>query len=48
VDFLRTRALAVFALKHMPDFVPATLGRMLSHAASVGSVGVLEELVDNR
>ncbi|KAJ1616991.1 hypothetical protein T492DRAFT_894476 [Pavlovales sp. CCMP2436] len=48
VDFLRTRALAVFAWDRMPDFVLATLGQMLSLAAPVGSVGVLEELVDNR
>ncbi|KAJ1631940.1 hypothetical protein T492DRAFT_869129 [Pavlovales sp. CCMP2436] len=45
--FLRTRALVVFAWERMPGFV---LDRwlMLRLAASVGCVGALEELVDNR
>jgi hypothetical protein len=46
-DFLRTRALVVFAWARMPGFVTA-LPRMLTLAASVGCVGVLEELVDIR
>jgi len=46
-DFHRTRALAVFAWKRIPAFV-LDLWRMLSIAASVGNVGALEELVDNR
>jgi hypothetical protein len=46
-DFLRTRALVVFAWARLPGFV-TTLPRMLTLAASVGCVGVLEELVDNR
>jgi hypothetical protein len=66
VDFLRTRALAVFACDAMPGFVPITPPGaesdedleddwedepptpLLSLAASVGCVGVLAELVDNR
>jgi hypothetical protein len=66
VDFLRTRALAVFACDAMPGFVAITPPGaesdedseddseddpptpLLSLAASVGCVGVLEELVDNR
>jgi hypothetical protein len=47
LDFLRTRALTVFAWERMFGFV-VTAGRMLILAASVGCVGVLEELVDNR
>jgi hypothetical protein len=47
VDFLRTRALLVYAWERMPGFVVARW-RMLRLAASVGCVGVLEELVDNR
>jgi hypothetical protein len=47
VDFLRTRALVVFASARMPGFV-AELPSMLRLAARVGCVGVLEELVDNR
>jgi hypothetical protein len=47
VDFLRTRALVVFAWECMPGFVAAAW-RMLRLAASVGCVGVLEELIDNR
>jgi hypothetical protein len=46
-DFLRTRALAVFACARMPGFVTG-MPRMLTLAASVGCVGVLEELVDIR
>jgi hypothetical protein len=46
-DFLRTRALVVFAWARMPGFV-AALPSMLSLAASVGCVGVLVELVDIR
>jgi hypothetical protein len=46
-DFLRTRALVAFAWARMPGFVTA-LPRMLTLAASVGCVGVLEELVDIR
>jgi hypothetical protein len=46
-DFLRTRALAVFAWARMPGFITA-LPIMLHLAASVGCVGVLEELVDIR
>jgi hypothetical protein len=47
LDFLRTRALVVFAWARMPGFVLA-LPTMLRLAASVGCAGVLEELVDNR
>jgi hypothetical protein len=47
VDFLRTRALTVFAWESMPGFVVA-LPTMLELAVSVGCVEVLEELVDNR
>jgi hypothetical protein len=46
-DFLRTRALVAFAWARMPGFV-TTLPRMLTLAASVGCVGMLKELVDNR
>jgi hypothetical protein len=46
-DFLRTRALVVFAWARMPGFV-TDLPSMLRLAALVGCVGVLEELVDNR
>jgi hypothetical protein len=46
-DFLRTRALVVFAWLRMPGFVTA-LPYMLRFAAYVGCVGVLEELVDIR
>jgi hypothetical protein len=46
-DFLRMRALAVFAWASLPGFV-TTLPSMLRLAASVGCVGVLEELVDIR
>jgi hypothetical protein len=46
-DFLRTRALLVFAWARMPGFVTA-LPRMLTLSAAVGCVGVLEELVDIR
>jgi hypothetical protein len=46
-DFLRTRPLLVFAWARMPGFVTA-LPSMLILAASVGCVGVLEELVDIR
>jgi hypothetical protein len=46
-DFLRTRALVAFAWARMPGFVMA-LPIMLALAASVGCVGVLEELVDIR
>jgi hypothetical protein len=50
--FLRTRALAVLAWTSMPGFVLVGVvlwgPSMLSLAASVGCVGVLEELVDNR
>jgi hypothetical protein len=45
--FLRTPALAVYAWERMPGFV-LNLPRMLELAASVGCVGALEELVDNR
>jgi len=51
VDFLRTRALAVFAWEHMSGFLIASVEPWLSKlslAASVSCVGVLEELVDNR
>jgi hypothetical protein len=50
-DFLRTRALAVFAWERMPGFViteDAHGWSMLTIAASVGCAGVLAELVDNR
>jgi hypothetical protein len=50
-DFLRTRALAVFACERMPGFVideNADGRSMLSLAASVRCAGVLAELVDNR
>jgi hypothetical protein len=47
VDFLRTRALVTFAWASMPGFV-GDLPSMLELAASVGCVGVLAELVDNR
>jgi hypothetical protein len=50
-DFLRTRALAVFACERMPGFLvgEGAHGRsMLTIAASVGCAGVLAELVDNR
>ncbi|KAJ1617700.1 hypothetical protein T492DRAFT_893260 [Pavlovales sp. CCMP2436] len=47
VDFLRTRALVVFACGRMPGFV-RNLPRMLRLAASVGCVSALEELVDHR
>jgi len=47
VDFLCTRALAVFAWGRMPGFC-VTLPRMLCLAASVGNVSVLEELVFTR
>jgi hypothetical protein len=46
-DFLRTRALAVFAWERMAGFV-LDLPSMLRLAASVGCVGALEELVVNR
>jgi hypothetical protein len=50
--FLRTRALVVFAWTSMPGFVIVNVAAwdpsMLSLAASVGCVDVLEELVDNR
>jgi hypothetical protein len=46
-DFLRTRALVVFAWERMPGFV-LDLPSMFRLAASVGCVCVLEELVDNR
>jgi hypothetical protein len=46
-DFLRTRALAAFAWELMPGFVMG-LPCMIRLAASVGCVGALEELVDNR
>ncbi|KAJ1627827.1 hypothetical protein T492DRAFT_876094 [Pavlovales sp. CCMP2436] len=46
-DFLRTRALAVFAWERMSGFV-LVLCHMLRLAASAGCVGALEELVDNR
>jgi hypothetical protein len=45
--FLRTRALTLFAWERMPGFVMG-LPMMLRLAASVGCVGALEELVDNR
>jgi hypothetical protein len=51
-DFLRTRPLTVFAWERMPGFVDAScwhaLARTLLLAASIGCVGVLEELVDKR
>jgi hypothetical protein len=46
-DFLRTRALTAFAWERMSGFV-LDLPSMLRLAASVGCVGALEELVDNR
>jgi len=46
VDFLRTRTLTVFAWESLPGFV-ADLPNILLHAASIGCVEVLEELVDN-
>jgi hypothetical protein len=46
-DFLRTRALVAFAWAYMPGFVN-NLQDILTLAASVGCVGVLEELVDVR
>jgi hypothetical protein len=49
--FLRTRPLVVFAWMSMPGFILVNAEpweSMLSLAASVGCVGVLEELVDNR
>ncbi|KAJ1630298.1 hypothetical protein T492DRAFT_906917 [Pavlovales sp. CCMP2436] len=48
VDFLRTRALAVFAWECMPGFILSAQSRVLCLAASVGCMGVLEELADNR
>ncbi|KAJ1630467.1 hypothetical protein T492DRAFT_871728 [Pavlovales sp. CCMP2436] len=45
--FLRTRSLTVFACECMPDLLVA-VWRMPLLAASVGCVGALEELVDNR
>ncbi|KAJ1619328.1 hypothetical protein T492DRAFT_890540 [Pavlovales sp. CCMP2436] len=48
VEFLRARALAVYASEHMAGFVLADPSRMLHLAASISIVGVLEELVDNR
>jgi hypothetical protein len=54
VDFLRTRALTVFAWDSMPGFVGLPpepyvgLPYMLHLAATVGCEEVLEELVDNR
>jgi hypothetical protein len=56
-DFLRTRALTVYAWERMPGFIlalprmlilAARRSSMLRLAASVGCVEVLEELVDNR
>ncbi|KAJ1618639.1 hypothetical protein T492DRAFT_916680 [Pavlovales sp. CCMP2436] len=50
-DFLRTRALAVFACERMAGFIideDVQGWSMLTIAASVGCVGVLAELVDNR
>jgi hypothetical protein len=46
-DFLRTRALTAFAWERMPGFV-LDLPSMPCLVASVGCVGALEELVDNR
>jgi hypothetical protein len=46
-DYLRTRALAVFACARMPGFV-VDLPTMLYLAARVGCVAVLAELVVNR
>jgi hypothetical protein len=46
-DFLRARARTAFAWERMPGFVLG-LPSMLRLAASVGCVGALEELVDNR
>ncbi|KAJ1639540.1 hypothetical protein T492DRAFT_899215 [Pavlovales sp. CCMP2436] len=46
-DFLRTRALAVFAFERLPGFV-LNLLRMLRLVASFGFMGALKELVDHR
>ncbi|KAJ1628800.1 hypothetical protein T492DRAFT_908154 [Pavlovales sp. CCMP2436] len=47
VDFLRTRALTVFAWESMPGFVAGLL-TLVCLAVCVGNLEVLEELVDNR
>jgi hypothetical protein len=48
VTFLCARSLAIYACDELPDFMLEDKMRMLEMAATVGSVALLEELMDAR